>query len=240
MKRRNAYQGEEKRVALLARTAKEVKSYQTQKHILLAALGLLVILVTILYIIAILYKRTGSFTVHLDKYDMTRNCLTLSESRVMDYRTSQLDANIKEDMTNISGSSIPKDVDMIDGEHNGDNYIAYTFYMENSSQMPVSYEYSLKISNVTQDLDEAIRIRLYVNGLPTTYAKTRSDGSGAEPGTEEFYSETVVMQNRSDNFKPGAKTKFTVVIWIEGDDPDCVDWLIGGRLRADMYINAVA
>ena len=186
MKHKNAHQGEEKRVALLARTAKEVKSYQTQKHILLAALGLLVILVTILYIIAILYKRTGSFTVHLDKYDMTRNCLTLSESRVMDYRTSQLDANIKEDMTNISGSSIPKDVDMIDGEHNGDNYIAYTYYMENSSQVPVSYEYSLKISNVTQDLDEAIRIRLYVNGLPTTYAKTRSDGSGAEPGTEEF------------------------------------------------------
>lgn len=236
---RSPIQNDEVRVALLSRTAKEVKSYQTQKRILLSALSVLLILVLLLYIAAILYRKTGSFTVHLDKYDMARNCLTLSESRTMDYHTSQLEADINEYMTNISGDSIPDNVDMIDGQHNGENYIAYTFYMKNTGQVAVPYEYSLKVSNVTRDLDEAIRIRLYVDGKANTYAKTRSDGMGPELGTKEFYSESIAVQGRTENFQPGAQTKFTVVMWIEGDDPDCIDWLIGGRLRADMYVSAI-
>ena len=207
---------------------------------LLAALGVLLILVTLLYMLAILYRKTGSFTVNLNKYDMSKNCLALSDTRTMDYHTSQLNANIDELMTNISGDSIPRNVDMIDGEHNGDNYIAYTFYVSNVGAIPVPYEYSLKISNITRNLDEAIRIRLYVDGVPATYAKTRSDGTGPEPGTTEFFSENIVVQDRTDEFRPGEKTKFTVVIWIEGDDPDCVDWLVGGKLRADMYVSAIA
>ena len=91
----------------------------------------------------------------------------------------------------------------------------------------------------TQSLDEAIRLRLYVDGTPTTYAKTRSDGGGAEPGTVEFYSANVMARGRIDSFAPGEITKYTVVLWIEGNDPDCVDWLIGGKLKVDMLMSIV-
>ncbi len=231
--------GDESRASLLRRTAKEVKEYKVLMRILGALLGIIITLLFILYIIAVLYKRTGSFTVSVDKYDMTTYGLTLSESREMTYKTSHLNAGIVEDITNITEAWLPDNVDMIDGEHNGDNHIAYTFYAQNAGEVTLSYEYALKIANITHSLDEALRVRLYIDGEPTVYAKTASNGSGAEPGTTEFYSATEVARGRIDTFKPGDKTKYTVVIWIEGNDPDCVDWLIGGKVQLSMDMKAI-
>lgn len=229
----------ERRIGVLSRTASEVRNYRVRKKILLTALIGLVIFALILYVVAALYKRTGSFTVSIDKYEMTKYGLTLSESPDMTHNNSHLNARIDEEITNIAGESIPLNVDSINGAHNGANYIAYTFYLQNAGEVEVSYDYQVTLSNVTQSLDEAIRLRLYVDGTPTTYAKTRSDGGGAEPGTVEFYSANVMARGRIDSFAPGEITKYTVVLWIEGNDPDCVDWLIGGKLKVDMLMSIV-
>ena len=47
--------------------------------------------------------------------------------------------------------------------------------------------------------------------------------------------EYVVMKERA-NMNPGDLDKFTIVIWIEGDDPDCLDPLIGGEMKMTMHI----
>lgn len=228
-----------KRIGILTRTAKEVRTYRVQKRILTALLICLLLITLLMYGIAALYRKTGSFTVRLDKYDMTKYGLTLSESRDMLHNNSYLNAKIVEQITNIAGETIPDNVDMIDGVHNGANHIAYTFYLQNAGEVSIAYDYQVMISNITQSLDEAIRIRLYTNGEPTTYAKTQSDGGGAEPGTTEFYSANIVARGRVEDFEPGEITKYTVVIWIEGNDPDCIDWLIGGQLKVDMLMNVV-
>ena len=92
------------------------------------------------------------------------------------------------------------------------------------------------MDNITNGIDEAIRLKLYVDGVPTTYAKTASDGSGAEPGTEEFYSSDVLAVGRRDNFSSGSVTKFTIVLWLEGTDRDCIDSVKGGAMRLEMFI----
>ena len=229
----------ESRIITLRRTAKETRTYRVQMRVLSLLLVLLLILTGVVYGVAALYKKTGSFTVSIDKYEMTKYGLTLSENRNMTHNNSHLNAKICEEMTNIAGETIPDNVDMIDGEHNGLNHIAYTFYLQNAGGVEVAYDYQLNVSNITQALDEAIRVRLYVDGNPTTYAKTRSDGKGAEPGTTEFYSASIIAKDRVDSFAPGEITKFTVVIWIEGNDPDCIDWLIGGELKVDMLMSIV-
>ena len=228
-----------KRSHAAANTAETIRRYLFQKRLLKAALGILLTAVIVLYIVAVLYMRTGSFTVSVNKYDMVQKGLSLSESRTMDKKTVLLNAEIVEDVTNISGSWLPENIDMIDGVHNGENHIAYTFYLQNTGTEIQDYEYSLVLSNITQDLDEAIRIRLYLNGKPVTYARTRSDGGGPEPGTKEFYSDLVVLQERRKEFRPNVIDKFTVVIWIEGNDPDCIDNLIGGQLRAEMKFSCL-
>lgn len=229
----------ERRAGFLQRTAKDVRNHKVRMRICSIALGMLLTLAFILYIIATLYKQSGSFTVSLDKYEMTKYGLTLSETSDMAYNTSHLNTQINEHITNIASEEIPDNVDMIDGAHSGQNYIAYTFYLQNAGEVPVSYEYSVVMSNITNGIDEAIRLRLYVDGTPTTYAKTRTDGSGPEPFTTSFYSSTVMAFGRVDDFAVGQKTKFTVVIWIEGTDPECLDWLIGGQMKVDMNMSIV-
>ncbi len=224
------------RLNILRRTAKEVKQYRVTKKILITASILLALVIGLIYTISALYKKTGSFTVSVNKYEMTRVGLSLSERRDGPFNNSYLNADIDKEMTNIAGATLPENLDQIDGEHNGDNYIAYTFYLQNAGDVKVSCKYQVKMSNISQDLDEAIRLRLYVDGTPTTYAKTASDGSGAEPGTTSFPTATIMAEGRIDGFDSLAVTRFTVVIWIEGPDPDCVDWLIGGRMKIDMDI----
>ena len=228
----------EKSISILKRTASDVITYRVRMKILSILLALLVTFTGVVYIAAVLYEQTGSFTISIDKHEMYKYGLSLSETRDMTKPTTTLNAKIAEKMTNISGDTIDANVDMIDGEHNGRDYIAYTFYVQNAGEAEVAYDYEIRMSGVTNGLDEAIRIRLYVDGgEPVDYAKTKSDGSGAEPGTTEFHSATTVLLDRVDGFEPGDVTKFTVVIWIEGNDPDCIDWLIGGKMRLDMQIS---
>jgi hypothetical protein len=227
------------RDSVLRRTAGEIRGYNRTMKVLAALLGMLTVVTSLLFVVAALYTESGSFTVTIDKVEMTKYALTLSESPDMSKMTSNLNAEINESITNIAEESIPANVDMVDGVHNGQNYIAYTFYLQNRGEYEFPVDYSVNMTNITSGLDEAIRLKLYVNGEPTVYAKTRSDGTGPEKGTVEFYSSNVMAKGRIDILKPGEIVKFTVVLWIEGNDPDCLDPLIGGQIKAEMNINAV-
>ena len=44
------------------------------------------------------------------------------------------------------------------------------------------------------------------------------------------------MLESRQNFSPGDIDKFTIVVWIEGDDPDCTNALLGGELMMHMNI----
>ena len=171
---------------------------------------------------------------------MMRQGLTLSETPEYDKTNSVLNANIVYDMTNISGDDLPDNLDMINGSHNGESYIAYTFYLINGGDDTISYEGEMSIENVTNNVDEAVRVALYVNGEKTVYGKTKSNGTGKESDCDsEFTSATVVMRNKREKFEPKAKDKYTVVIWLEGNDPDCTDELIGGTLKLGMDFKIV-
>ena len=51
-----------------------------------------------------------------------------------------------------------------------------------------------------------------------------------------FTTEDVVENGLIQGFKPREVHKFTVVIWLEGDDPQCTDELIGGHLGMDFFM----
>ena len=44
------------------------------------------------------------------------------------------------------------------------------------------------------------------------------------------------MLESRPKLKPGEIDKMTVVIWLEGDDPECVDNLLGGEIKISMNI----
>ncbi|MBP5312374.1 MAG: hypothetical protein J6112_06035 [Clostridia bacterium] len=225
--------------SFLRRTAEEVKNYRRLKKITPAAIIVTVIILVIAYVLSLLYMKFGAFAVMVNKFDNMDYALTLSESPDFTSRTSRLTAEIYEKITNIDGRSLPEDLDNIDGEHNGDNYLAYTFYCMNAGKATLAYTYDLYIANMTLDIEKACRIRLYVNGEYVDYAYPRSDGDGPEPGTTAFQSRTTVVKNRIENFAPGDITRYTIVVWLEGNDPECVDRILGGQMKVDMAMDVI-
>ncbi|SCW53232.1 hypothetical protein [Eubacterium ruminantium] len=224
-----------KDIVELRRTAKEVKKHVIITRVMALLTGILIAIVAVAYAISYFYDKFGSFTVKVNKYDMAKQGLCLSETPEYEHANAKLNADIVYDMTNISGMDIPANVDMVNGSHNGPNYIAYTFYLINSGDDTLSYEGELHIDNVTKGVDEAIRVSVYKNGEKTVYGKTKSNGSGKEKDCDkEFLSSTAVMRTESEGFKPKDRDKYTVVIWLEGNDPDCIDKIIGGTIKFTM------
>ncbi len=225
----------QKSVVGLRRTAGETKKYVVLMRVAGLLAVILTVIVAVVYAASYFYDKFGSFTVKVNKYDMVNQGLSLSETPDFDHTISVLNAGIVYDMTNISGLDLPDNLDMVNGSHNGKNYIAYTFYLINAGDDTLSYEGEMTIENVSKNVDEAVRVAIYKNGEKTVYGKTKSNGTGIESDCDsEFLAATVVMREITENFTPRAKDKYTVVIWLEGNDPDCVDDIIGGTIKFRM------
>lgn len=51
-----------------------------------------------------------------------------------------------------------------------------------------------------------------------------------------FFDEHVVAAGKQLNVHPNEVHKYTIVLWLEGDDPDCTEALIGESLGLEMYM----
>ena len=194
-------------------------------------------LVTVLLIFlcaAMLFNETGSFTISFIPRDGDgRAQISLSESADFSAPTVKLDADGGVRMTNISGDWLPAGLDGVDGSHNGENYIAYTFYARNTGDDACVLKEEFRIESCVKGADEAIRIRIYKNGKAQTYAKMSAEGT-PEFGTKAFESDEVAYSNTTERFESGDTIKYTLVIWLEGDDPECLDNIKGGNVKMSM------
>jgi hypothetical protein len=105
----------------------------------------------------------------------------------------------------------------------------------------LNYHYELYVDDVIRNVDEAIRIRIYRNGKDTTYAKRNFLDNEPERDTEPFKeikdAEGVIISEKVANFNPDDLDRYTILVWIEGDDPDCTDALLGGEIKMHMVIS---
>ena len=206
------------------------------KRLRRALFVMLLMLLVIYFILKIVYD-TGRFTITLDTSSNMKGSMVMYASKDQKYTRRKLQADAKDFMTNISGDWIPENInDEADGGHNGDNYIAYTFYLENEGDETIHYWYKIILDDIIRNVDEALRIAVYINGEKTVYAKANSTTRQPEKDTVAFKDETTALLEQRRDFKSGDVDKCTIVIWIEGDDPDCIDDLIGGELKMHMVI----
>ena len=49
-----------------------------------------------------------------------------------------------------------------------------------------------------------------------------------------FLTDTTVARSVREDMAPGETHKYTIVMWLEGDDPDCTNDLIGGHLGMEV------
>ena len=217
--------------------SEKMKERDKKIRIVKIAILIMTLFLIIIYFILRVFLETGDFTISLDQEFAKSEGIIMYENSGNKVDRRILKAQKVEFMDNISVKWLPQDIDKTgEGAHNGDNYLAYTFYLENKGAETVNYWYEVKIDEVIKNVDEAVRIAIYRNGERTIYAKPNSRTGEAEDGTTKFYSASSVCVEPRRDFKSGDIDRFTIVIFIEGDDPECQDNLIGGEMKMHMDI----
>lgn len=202
----------------------------------LTLLGML-LLVAVLFIFAFMQEKMGNFTINLNRLELYRKGISIADNGDFNGATARLTASTVEDATNISIDDLPEDIDDLDGSHNGKNYMAYTYYVRNAGKEDLGYKASITLDSCAKGAEKAVRVAVWRNGERVVYAAPATEG-GEENGCKNFKSDDVVCTYTEKKFLVGNVDRYTIVIWMEGDDPECVDSIIGGSVEFSMKIDA--
>ena len=101
------------------------------------------------------------FTVTLDSNATLESGIAVYESLNDPTGRRKLAADAVQFMDNITYKWLPADIaTAYEGSHNGDNYIAYTFYIENQGEEILNYWYEVILDDVVKDVYNVIKDRL--------------------------------------------------------------------------------
>jgi len=221
-------------VVLTAQKYKKRK--KTEKIAMIVLLVLLLLLIIAYFILNIVYNE-GSFTISMDKNTYLDSNLVMYESLNDRSSVIKLSTSKIAFMDNISINWLPDNINNeAEGAHNGENYIAYTFYLENQGNETINYWYSVTVDDIIKNVDDAVRIMIYINDDQVVYAKKSAITGEAEPDTTEFRDDDTIILESRQGMNPDDRDKITIVIWLEGDDPECVNAILGGEMKMHMDI----
>ncbi len=222
-------------------------------------------LLGVMFLMAMYSEAPGNFTINLTA-KMVQEGFSLYDTNEFLNGTSRLVSEAMVDVNNISIDEIPKDIHLIDGSHNGDNYVAYTFYIRNEGEMASTYQYNITIDSTSLGAEKATWLLFFEDDKQLIYAQANNDEAEmlykfVEPPFYEqaytndqyeqggvglmnikstpFVSDEIVLQGLVEDLGIGEYKKYTVVIWIEGDDPDCTNAIFGGHVRLSMKFDLV-
>lgn len=144
-----------------------------------------------------------------------------------------------------------------------DRFIASTFYLKNTTANVQTYVEELNLRNASNRVETAMRVMLIRNHKIMVYAKANNgvpeqvvplstpytelfieeneDGTvnilhkGEEAWiAEDFHNDDYIFYNENLNIQPGEIIKYSIVIWLEGWDPDCTDDKLKGIIQMDF------
>lgn len=220
-------------------TADSIYKRNIMIRVTLIAITVLMLLFSVTYGFVYITSQTGYFTIELDPNLKAKNNMVISSDSTFKNTPLILKTDALPYMDNISERWIPDDIDEIEGPHSKDNYLAYTFFIRNDGESPMDYVTEINVISVVKNVDDAIRVAVYKNGEKTVYAKRNKITQLPEENTIPFVSTTQVMSVNQPALKEGKVDRYTIVVWLEGDDPECIDEIMGGEMKMKMIITEV-
>lgn len=263
------------------RDAKDIAKQVKWKRRAGVALVVMLIVLLLLWIISWLLTTIGDLVISVDS-GAAKKGITISANEDGSDPQTKLYADMVKDVTNITYDWLPATLDLEGyGNHNGRNYLAYTFQLTNNGKETIDYISELKAVRAAKSADEACRIMVYRNAEPTVYAKKNKftddngdplpfetifkkvvpdnfeaptaeeiEAAAEEPQNKEavettdeqlpiteFVDGEVVFNNTREGLAPGETDKYTIVMWIEGEDPECIDDIRGGYVKLEWFFN---
>lgn len=239
--------------AFLRRNANEIRRYRVTRKIILISIAILFAFLMVLYGFALIYDRTGRFTVQVNGHGDQRitlcsNELFIDTTETLIYETNNGEKGESIGLTDICGlRDIPENVyEHQGGDHSNSNFFAYTFFCKNLSDTPCGMQYEMNYSNVEHGMDECVRVRIYASVAETGYFDYKDYAKRTPSGDMDVECDKAFANNYDTvcyellNNVPGQGiVKFTILIWIEGDDKECKDSVINGMMKFSMKITAV-
>lgn len=188
-------------------------------------------------------QQAGNFVMSVD-YDSYKRGIVLSNTETLNNPQPRLMTNPVYGAKDMTYSWLKlEEVTQTEGNYTDPDYdyVAYTFYLTNNGFETVDIVYHIRIIDTYKAMDSAIRVLVIEDGVETIYQKPDTP-QGSVPisytlplqMTEKFLSDTIIMRKRIMNFQPQTVIKFSVVVWIEGLDPDTTDDIIGGMIKLQM------
>lgn len=124
-------------------------------------------------------ETAGSFTVQVNPSTFSSG-FHLSTNMENPENMGRLNSEELENVNAMTIDDIPKDIDSNEesrGKHNGEDYVAYTFYLTNNSEEEGAYEYAVYIDEYMKGVDKAIWVMVFEDGEQVVYAEAKADGS---------------------------------------------------------------
>ena len=187
-------------------------------------------------------QNVGNFIMSLDE-DLKERQIYMSETEDFLVPTASLQAGTVKGARDITYSMMHiEEAVNNDGNYKDPyfKYVAYTFYVKNMGDETTSLEYETQITVNKNNLDKAIRVMIIsqIDGkredsiymLPDTQEAVYVD----MPECKYFINERLIMRERVDYFFPEQVLKFTVFLWLEGQDPDTTADVLGGQIKLQM------
>lgn len=185
-------------------------------------------------------QNAGNFVMTVDTAARLRG-ITLSTDPEFSFSTGRLMTDPINAARDVTYAWIKKEEiqdtngNYVDPDH---GYVAYTFYVKNDGFETVDLSYYIRITDIYNKLDEAIRILVIDNGVETLYMKpdTTVNTNYPEiiPQAQYFHTSATIMRREVLNFRPGDIRKYSVIVWLEGYDPDTTDDILGGMIKMTM------
>ncbi len=145
----------------------------------------------------------------------------------------------------------------------GSSLYAYTFYIVNTTPdgSNVGIDVAMNYSKVTKDVHKVIRIMTYAystnTSVPEIYQAAEEEGSNIDYVKDYGYviepilfkseevAEGVVFDNQHYTIGTTASEsatrinymKYSVFFWLEGNDPECDERVMGGTIKFDLTVS---
>jgi hypothetical protein len=190
---------------------------------------------------------SGNFMMSIDRDAYTRGII-LSTSEDFEYAQPRLMTDPVDEARDLTYRWL-KISEVMDAEGNYDDpdfdYVAYTFYIKNNGDETVNVSYHIKITEVSRNMDDAIRVLIINDGVEKLYQKEDAKDENDQypvyppsiPTANLFTSDEIITRELFTNFKPDDVKKFSVLVWIEGYDPDTTDDILGGSIKMEMIFS---
>ncbi len=224
-----------------------VKKVWNKKRVTNALLILFLILFAIIALLTYYGQNVGCFTISMGE-SATQNSIFISTDPTFASYSPRLICDSLYEAQNTSYLTIQTiNVLGTDGVYIPDNksYIGYTFYIKNMGDETVNLQKTLSVNQCENNLDEAIWIWEFVesdSSVDTIYQK-KDNVSYEYPNTYRnrsyFLDDRTVFKDNITSVEPDEVIKVSLIIWVEGEDPDTNRGIIGGKINFNLEYSLV-